>query len=100
MEAVVITALICTLVSGGVLLEALAPHLPTLLGLHGGGATRGRRGAPVRRGRERSTVALERQVTLERRVEALQAERDFYRALVDRPGDGPDEADRGGRTTP
>lgn len=95
MEAVIVTVLICSFVCGGVLLEALAPHLPALLGLDGGvRATRTGKAVPAGRGRSRSVVELAR------RVEALQAERDFYRALVEPPVVGPEEGDRHGRSAP
>lgn len=101
MEAVVITVLICAFVSGGVLMEALAPHLPALLGLDGGvGVARRRKGVRVRGGRGNSATESEGRAHLEQRVEELRAERDFYRALVEGSASPPDGSDGPRRTGP
>lgn len=82
MDAVVLTVLIGAFVCGGVFLEALAPHLPRLLGFDRptGVAARGR-GASPQVGAARHTAS--ELAHLERRVDELQAERDFYKALAE-----------------
>lgn len=82
MDAVVITVLIGAFVCGGVFLEALAPHLPGLLGLdRTSGVAAGGHGAPPQvRAASHTTSELSR---LERRVDELRAERDFYKALAE-----------------
>lgn len=103
METVVITALIGAFVCGGVFLETLAPHLPALLGLDGrvGPAKPGlssalsgaettyaaRIGAPRTASPTRGFDEASALADVERRLDEVEAERDFYRALVEaRPG--------------
>ena len=82
MDAMVITVLIGAFVCGGVLLETLTPHLPVLLGLErpAGGRTAARGAAlPVAAAGHTAAEFAE----LERRVDELEAERDFYKALAE-----------------
>lgn len=82
MDAVVMTVLIGAFVCGGVFLEAVAPHLPGLLGLDrtSGVAAGGHGPSPQVRAASDTTSEL---ASLERRVDELQAERDFYKALAE-----------------
>lgn len=95
MDAVVMTVLIGAFVCGGVFLEALAPHLPGLLGVDrtSDKAAGGHGASPQVRAARHATSEL---ASLERRVDELQAERDFYKALAEpRPEAADTELERG-----
>lgn len=82
MDAVVLTVLIGAFVCGGVFLEALAPHLPGLPSVdRTSGEAAGDHGASAQV-REAGHTASEL-ANLERRVDELRAERDFYKALAE-----------------
>lgn len=82
MDAVVMTVLIGAFVCGGVFLEAVAPHLPRLLGVDrtSDKAAGGHGASPQVRATSHMASDL---AHLERRVDELQAERDFYKALAE-----------------
>ncbi len=97
MDAVVMTVLIGAFVCGGVFLEAVVPHLPGLLGIdRRGGAAAGGHGAPPQLRAARHTTS--ELASLERRVDELQAERDFYKALAEPRTDAADAEVEGGQS--
>jgi hypothetical protein len=97
MDAVVMTVLIGAFVCGGVFLEAVAPHLPGMLGLDrtSDQAAGGHGAAPQVRTASHTTSDL---ASLERRVDELQAERDFYKALAEPRTEAADAELEGGRS--
>lgn len=83
MEGLVLAVVLAAVIGGALMLESLLPHLPALLGIEGSASGKGTR--PGHRGageRERNAVLDDAVVDLERRLEAVERERDFYRDLA------------------